>query len=132
MAILYSVPLLAVRDHSARPNPTEKRSTFTPHARATTKCPNSWKVTSSPRVTISHQKEPAMSERWGMCVWREKETGRTGEGRAAAFQRPERKRPGEAASAPLSPSCKRLLFTLYGSYVAQPNAPLNRAPAVLP
>jgi hypothetical protein len=34
------------------PNPTEKRSTFTPQRRATQKWPNSWKVTSTPSATM--------------------------------------------------------------------------------
>src|SRR5690606_4305160 len=47
-----------MRFHSGRPNPTENRRTFTPLRRATQKWPNSWKVTSTPRLTIIHHTEP--------------------------------------------------------------------------
>src|SRR6476661_4849833 len=57
-ATAYSVPSLPRRSHSGRPKPTEKRSTRTPLRRATQKWPNSWKVTSTPRLTIIHQTEP--------------------------------------------------------------------------
>src|SRR6476646_6545432 len=57
-AIAYSVPSLPRRSHSGRPKPTEKRNTRTPLRRATQKWPNSWKVTSTPRLTIIHQTEP--------------------------------------------------------------------------
>src|SRR5690606_30546929 len=43
------------------PKPTENFSTRTPQRRATMKWPNSWKVTSRPIVTISHQAEPKNS-----------------------------------------------------------------------
>src|SRR5690606_20780177 len=47
-----------MRFHRGRPNPTENRRTFTPLRRATQKWPNSWKVTSTPRLTIIHHTEP--------------------------------------------------------------------------
>src|SRR6476646_4802630 len=54
----YSVPSRPRRSHSGRPNPTENRRTLTPNRRATQKCPNSWNVTSTPRLTIIHHTDP--------------------------------------------------------------------------
>src|SRR5690606_30682560 len=50
-AIMNSVPWRSCHLTSGVPKPTEKRRTFTPQRRATQKCPNSWKVTSTPSAT---------------------------------------------------------------------------------
>src|SRR5262245_39840512 len=41
------------RDASARPKPTEKRSTFTPHPRGTEEWPSSWTMTRVPSATAN-------------------------------------------------------------------------------
>src|SRR5690606_31012033 len=50
-AIMNSVPWRSCQRTSGVPKPTEKRKTLTPQRRATQKCPNSWKVTSTPSAT---------------------------------------------------------------------------------